>query len=483
MQQIRIKIIPLNILFVVLLLGYLFSQIPFMIADADKSMTYGRGSWTDEGLNTCQIRNFVNHGQFNLLDCDNFLKTPLFSVFLFPLFKIVGISLFKARLITTIFCISLFTFFLFNKLSAAIGSVFLLSTMMFLPIHQYSHLCLSEMYAALIIVLAALIYTFHTSNNKQKLIYFLLLLTLSVLFKVQFLYILGMPFLMYCITYITDKKSLKKGELFNLLTYFGLIVIIFFSVWYFPFKMEWKQIVKQQSGGFYLSKITFNLIKNNLKLYFLSQRYLPYFTLFVISFATAIYHFWNKKYSSQYRTLLLITSCWFILELHKLGLTYLPIRYLISFYISMGFLFSIVVGNYLIEATKYYRTFAWISLASILSINTYLYKIAYQTRSFSVVKANYYLSSQISSKDIFIGPWAPSLTWESKAYIFPIWTNFLGKRKIMEYYHPNFIVSEYNQEDSGFAYKKNKIDLKKEADSLIQLKVVVWNLNIFKVKK
>ena len=80
-------------------------------------MAYGRGSWTDEGLNTCQIRNFVNHGHFNLLDCDNFLKTPLFSFFLFPFFKFIGISLLKARLITTLFCtIILLLGFLHDKL-------------------------------------------------------------------------------------------------------------------------------------------------------------------------------------------------------------------------------------------------------------------------------------------------------------------------------------------------------------------------------
>jgi hypothetical protein len=484
MYQLRAKINPLNIFFVVLLLGYLFSQWPFLIADADSSMAYGRGSWTDEGLNTCQIRNFVNHGHFNLLDCDNLLKTPLFSAFLYPFFKIFGISLLKARLITTLFCISLLTSFLYNKLSTYIGNVFLLSTMCFLPIHQYSHLCLAEMYAGLIIVFTGLFYAFHiTKKNKQKLSYLILLMSLSVLFKLQFIYILGIPFLIHSISFFADKTSFKKRELINLLIYLGLILIVFCLVWYLPFKEEWKQIAKQQSGGFSFSELTITLIWDNLQLYFLSRSYLPYTSLFLLSFAVAIYHFFYKKYSLQYRSLILFGSCWFIVEVHKLGLSYLPIRYMISFYLSMGFVFSIVLGNYLNELKRYYKLFAWLSLTSIFALNTYKYTIAYQSRSFTVAQANSYLLSRTKKKDVIIGPWSPTLTWESEAYSFPIWTNFLGKRKITDYYHPNFIISEFNQEDSGFAYEKNNIDLKKVTDSLTQLKVVFWDLNIYKVKK
>jgi hypothetical protein len=156
---------------------------------------------------------------------------------------------------------------------------------------------------------------------------------------------------------------------------------------------------------------------------------------------------------------------------------------MISFYLSMGFVFSIVLGNYLNELKRYYKLFAWLSLTSIFALNTYKYTIAYQSRSFTVAQANSYLLSRTKKKDVIIGPWSPTLTWESEAYSFPIWTNFLGKRKITDYYHPNFIISEFNQEDSGFAYEKNNIDLKKVTDSLTQLKVVFWDLNIYKVKK
>ena len=94
-----------GLLYSILLIALILSHLPFLEADADLNISSGsRGAWTDEGLNTCQIRNFINHGHFNLLDSDNFLKTPLFSIFLFPFFKLFGISMYVARLITVLFC-------------------------------------------------------------------------------------------------------------------------------------------------------------------------------------------------------------------------------------------------------------------------------------------------------------------------------------------------------------------------------------------
>jgi len=477
------KINRINIFYFVLLIGYIISQWPFLIADADIHMAYGRGSWTDEGLNTCQIRNFVNHGHFNLLDCDNLLKTPLFSFFLFPFFKFIGISLFKARLITTLFCtIILLLGFLHDKLRIYIGGVFLLSTMLFLPIHQYSHLCLAEIYSSLLIILSALTYSFfNPKKNKSKISRIILLLALAIGFKIQFIYVLGIPLLVYSLSYFQDQTSEKRRELLLSLIMIGALLVIFLVGWYLPFSIEWKQIAKQQSGGFSFSSLSLNLIKENIKLNFLPQRHLPFTLLFITTFIIAIYHLFTKKYSLNYQSLLLFSLSWLIVELHKLGLEYLPTRYMISFYISMGFLFSIVLGNFLLFSNTYTRLICWGCLISIFLFNSFIYKIAYETRSFTVSKANSYVHSITKDNDVVIGPWSPTLTWETKGYSYPIWKNFLGKRKIIKFYHPDLIISEFNEEDSGLAYKKNKIHLNKIGDSLTQLRVVLWDLNVFRV--
>ncbi len=475
----------LGSLYAIILIGYIISQLPFLNADADLIMATGsRGSWTDEGLNTCQIRNFVNHGHFNLLDSDNFLKTPFFSLFLFPFFKLFGISMLRARLITVLFCATLLLMFFIRKITLFIGVVFVVTTMMLFPIHQYSHLCLAEMYSSILIVVSALVYSFYFRENRYlPLVLLFALLSLSVLFKIQFIYVLAIPLLIKMADYILDRSIANRNQLIAaciilICVVFGIVFIL-----YMPFKEAWLQIAKQQSGTFSLETITVDLIWENLKLNFLSKRYLMFTVFFVFSFFIAIKHIVSKQHPKEYLTLLMVSVSWIIVELHKLGFTYLPIRYLISFYLSMGFLMSVVMGYYLSQAKFLHRSIAISCLLAMFLMNSYFYKQAFFSRSYTVQKMNSYFQKLTSEKDVVIGPWAPSFTWETKCFSYPIWANFLGDRDIIKYYRPDFIVSEYNQKDSGFAYKKNDINLDDLCDSLTQAKVAFWKVNVYLVKK
>ena len=122
-------------------------------------------------------------------------------------------------------------------------------------------------------------------------------------------------------------------------------------------------------------------------------------------------------------------------------------------------------------------------LLLLFLLNSYLYQQAFFSRSFSVQKMNSYFQKLTNDNDVVIGPWAPSFTWDTKCYSYPIWSNFIGERDIIKYYNPDFIVSEFKQEDSGFAYKQNGIDLDVFCDSLKSQKIALWNLKVFKVNK
>lgn len=475
-----------GLLYSIIIIGLILSHLPFLEADADLNISSGsRGAWTDEGLNTCQIRNYVNHGHFNLLDSDNFLKTPLFSIFLFPFFKLLGISMYIARLITVLFCASLLLVFFWRKITLFIGLIFVVTTMMLFPIHQYSHLCLAEMYSSMLIVVSALVYSFYRTDKRYLTIFLLfILLFYSVLFKIQFIYVLAIPALVTFSEYflnrsIENKKRLLVAIIVLLSVFFGIVFI-----WYIPFKVEWEQIAKQQSGSFSLNTISLDLIQKNLKLNFLSKRYLIFSLLFIFSFFIAINQLIKKQYSKEYISLLIVSFSWFIVELHKLGLSYLPIRYLISFYLSMGFFISIVMGYYLFHTKFMFKSTVIASFLLLLFLlNSYLYHQAFFSRSFSIQKMNNYLQKLTNDNDVVIGPWAPSFTWDTKCYSYPIWIKFIGERDIIKYYNPDFIVSEFKQEDSGFAYKQNGIDLDIFCDSLKSQKIALWNLKVFKVNK
>src|SRR4030095_97812 len=86
-----------------LILAIFCLHLPFLNADPDIPFTTGRDAFTDEGLNTSQLRNYINHGYLDFMECDNLVKTPLFNLVLFLPLKIFGIHLTVARLTILIF--------------------------------------------------------------------------------------------------------------------------------------------------------------------------------------------------------------------------------------------------------------------------------------------------------------------------------------------------------------------------------------------
>lgn len=474
-----------RVIYAIILIGYILSHLPFLAADADISIASGsRGAWTDEGLNTCQIRNFVNHGHFDLLDCDNLLKTPFFSLFLYPFFKLFGISMVGARLITVLFCVALLLLFFLRKTTLGIGLVFVITTMMLFPIHQYSHLCLAEMYSSMLIIASALVYSFYKAEHRfLPLLFSFLILFVAVLFKIQFGYVLFVPVLIAILNYLRARTIAARNQLIVASSILMNIVFLMALFWYMPFKEAWRQIAKQQSGVFSLHDITVDLIWQNLQLTFLAREYLIFTICFILSLFAAAQLIMKKQYPKEYRALLLISLLWFVVELHKLGMVYLPMRYLISLYVSMGFFMSVVIGYYISLATFADKSKAVLCLLLLFLCNAYFYKQAFFSRNYAVQKMNSYFQEVAGENDIVIGAWAPSCTWQTKSFSYPIWADFLGKRDIVKYYHPDFIVTEDDEKDSGFAYQKNGIDIASICDSLTQIKVALWNLNVYKVKK
>src|SRR5947209_5150413 len=84
---------------VLLLALWLMFQLSFLKADPDSSINYNsRDVWTDEGLGTSQVRNFINHHGFDTQESANLVKTPLFSFSLIPFFLLWGTHLWVSRL-------------------------------------------------------------------------------------------------------------------------------------------------------------------------------------------------------------------------------------------------------------------------------------------------------------------------------------------------------------------------------------------------
>jgi len=258
----------LGVFYVVFFIGYLLLQFPFLNADADVALAKGsRGAWTDEGLYTATVRNFINQGYTDFIKEESILKTPyaivtpLYSVFLYPFFFLFGISLVKARLITLLFCTTLLCFLCYKKNLRSMGLAFLLSTMMLHPIHQYTHLCLAEMYATLLIFSAIVVYVFYTDLNTIKGIAGMyLLIVAAILFKVQFIYMLPLPLLVSVLQVFSKEcVNFKKQFLFSISALI-IIALGLILLWYLPFTEAWKLTASNSSGSIKLEKIKMKII-------------------------------------------------------------------------------------------------------------------------------------------------------------------------------------------------------------------------------
>jgi hypothetical protein len=447
-----------------------------------------RGAWTDEGLYTAPVRNFINQGFDNFYHENSILKTPyaivtpLYLFFLFPFFKIFGISLATARLIAIFFCAGLLSILFYKKKLFKIAAIFTFSTLLLQPIHHYTHMCLAEMFSTVLIIAAIVIYAFNNNEGSIKGILLMYLLVFAaILFKIQFIYLLPLPVITQLIPYFSNvKQSSKKPIIYAILFFFILISVIYF-IWYLPFKDAWELTSRSSSGRFSLGSINLELIFNNINNSFLSKPYLAFFTLFIFSLFTYIFGIKNKLPASQVKFLNIILL-WILLESHKVTLSYLPIRYLISIYAGMG-LFSSVVCAYLLNqelALKKLVGFGLLGACILLNFSFYIKML--NSRTYKIQQCNNYMEKITNQNDIVIGPWAPTLTWQTKCTTYPIWAVYTKNADILKTYSPKIIVSEIDQNDSDGAFRKSNLNIEVMADSLTQTQIAFWKINIYRVK-
>ena len=132
-------------IYIILLLLFI-SHLPFLNADPDSLADINtRGAWTDEGLYTSQIRNWINHYPFSMTENTVFVRGPLYNIIQIPFFAIFGTKLIVSRLITLM--IIMISVFMLTRIKEAKTTALMLIFTTFTQFHiyQFSHYGLSEM--------------------------------------------------------------------------------------------------------------------------------------------------------------------------------------------------------------------------------------------------------------------------------------------------------------------------------------------------
>jgi 4-amino-4-deoxy-L-arabinose transferase-like glycosyltransferase len=485
-----------NNLFFFIILGLIFlAHLPFIGADPDRNMAVGRGPFTDEGLNTSQVRNWVNQGELDLKECDNLLKTPLLGFPLAATYKIFGVSHEVSRLHVLVLIFLALLIIGLDKKNRLMMIIFSFITLLQYPVFHSSHYSMAEMLSVAAILLS--IHFFSRSvdeigNSKLGIKYVIFsgaFLSLSYFIKIQFIYILPLfPIVLiihlYTANYKLRKIIIRHGII--LLTSLIVFCVLYILAWYLPHKQAYDYMMAHQSGEFSLSGKFWEHIRFNLGYHFMKGwvQWLVYFFLVLLLVGFLIL---KKTKSRRYPVLFISSLVWFMLELHKLAMVYLPTRYQVSLFAAMGLLMSVVLTELMgwpIPRTWILARTGAIAVILILTcINVYNYIDTLHNRTYMIRDANKYLAAGLQPGDVVLGAWAPSLTWDSKAKALPVWNNFLNYQDPITKYHPRVIIAETDEQDSEQAWSGHGIDLKALSDSSKTVRVGHWDLVIFWMKQ
>jgi hypothetical protein len=468
-------------------------QLPFVSADPDMNISTSRDASTDEGLNTCQIRNFVNHGDLTLNKSDNFVKTPMFGAVLFFPFKIFGATHSVGRLSILLLslgiCLSIFSY---NKYYQFWGLCSFIIVFGESYIFHYFHFCMAEILSTVLIFLSIfmMVKPFKTKPQLRAGFFSATFISLAYLIKIQFLYgvlILPLAITLFILFGINDKKILLK-QLIYTVAFLIMYLIIYYLLWYLPNKSFFLYVMADQTTDRFVS---FSNLATQINVNIQNIFYNGYLKLFTYSFYVlyiigVVYCFFTKP--SIFRLLFIGLSCWILIELHKLSMTYLPTRYLISLLFSMGLIMSLVLNEiFFIKGRS-----ASISLIKVFSILFLLafginnfkdYFLSYNNRTYDILSVDNYLSHYDLKNKPVIGAWAPSLSWKCNAISFPIWKDYFNDTDVLVKYEPAVIIAEIDEEDSNQAFSSRGIAIDASADSIKYFNLNRWKIKLLWIKQ
>jgi hypothetical protein len=468
-------------------------HFPFLQADPDSQISWSRGANTDEGLYSMQVRNFINHGDLTFKNSDGLLKTPLFSATLYLPFKLFGTRLVVGRL--TVLLISLLICWIilgYNFYYGALGFISIILVFTEYHIFHFFHFSLAELLSVSLIFLAVFLMA---NSDKSRVrvrdsILPSICITIAYFLKFQYVYsVLILPLALIINGIIhTGHRKVLFWQFLQTSAILSAGVLIYFVAWYIPNKEFYDFVVQDQVAhkfikfsGFYDHLI---YLKDSIFL----KGYLKPFTLAMAILTITGIVLLFKRSSVRFSYLFVALACWFLVELHKLTLVYLPTRYLISFLFAMGMVMSVVLLElFMLKGRTWYLISAKVMLTLVLMSfifrNASSYYETYKRRTFVIKETDDYFARYDFGKKPLMGSWAPSLSWKSRALTYPVWMNFMNDKDILSKYGPVAIIAEPDEEDSNQAYSLQGIDLNSLADSVKTVQVNAWTLKIYWLKQ
>ncbi|MDD4215522.1 MAG: hypothetical protein PHR81_12000 [Bacteroidales bacterium] len=480
------------------LIIFFLLHFPFLKCDPDTFVDptiYMRDAWTDEGLYSSQIRNYVDYGTFSMTENSTFVRGPLFNIIQYPFFKIFGTKLIVGRLVVLLFtCLVLFLFLSHPKLRT-FGLFMVVFSLLEFHVFQFTHYSMAEMMCTTFILLGLYFLFLSRVTNSPKKEKFLLFFSVLSIFccystKIQFLYAGAIvPASLFCISVKTSfsrKKILMKdyNAFFWAIAFSAFFALLYFLAWFLPNKEFYLYVMSSETSGRFPSGFIdfWNVAKFNYKHIIWLEPFKVIVVNFYVMLVAALVFFIFKKRKARHPEISIFALVWFLVELHKIPMTYLPNQYLTSALFAAG----IFIASVYSEMTAYFRKLKIVFIIAAILVGLYnlnKYGGAYNRRSFQLKAINSYLANYDLKGKLALGAWAASSTWECKAYTIPVWDKYFNWKDPINTFKPAIVLTEFDERDADYCYKNQGIDLNKVSDSSRTFGVSYYKVVVYWIKQ
>ena len=484
--------------------GLVALQLPFLKADADLTLSWSRGPFTDEGLYTSQVRNALITGRLDLEESVGVMKEPLFSALEWLALRTFGDTMVVGRLAVMLLA-SLVLALLAGGASPFAWAVRIGIIVAGLGyfVFNYSHLAMAEVLSA-VTVLAGLRLLFDRLQGAGgwTLVLAGLLMFLAYALKFQYVYVALVPALAFAIALVldrfsgADRQARLASDLIASLVVAGGFAALYYAAWVAPLTEVFDRLVMnevwsragQSPGG----ADTLHVIAGNLRAIGLDYRNWPLLLPIPLALVLGV-RGWTRSADepSQRRQLIALLApptAWLLVELHKLALGYLPSRYLVPLYLALAMTCAAaMVGGWLSgqhRPLRVVRVLGVSVLVAVLAANLGFYVSAALGRTFQIHNAQTTFAADGRwRRRVVMGQWAPSLFWGTGAITLPIAPD--RDHAILARFRPTGLVAEVNQTDgsdaSAATFARDGIDLRALAAEAYLVRVAYWDIGVFRL--
>jgi hypothetical protein len=470
------------LLLMAMLAGHLF----FLTSDPDQLVdVHTRGAFTDEGLYSAQARNFVNSGSFGFTDNSTLVRGPLYGALQIPFFAVAGTSRVVARLITVAAVLLALWLLAVKPWRRCFAFLLVIIAFTQFRVFQFSHYAMAEMVSIAAVVVSFLfLHSYFINKKKNDLALAALMIFVAYGLKIQFAYLAAL--LPAVVALFGLVRWVKKEISFKtfisdtaIITGFTLAhALLYFVIWYLPSQSYYDAVMAEQTGGIFEVWEHINLtIHFNYDYYIWDAPNIPLLIFFGVALLLWILSAFGRVFKIKNHLIVLFGFVWTLAELHKLGMLYLPQRYLLGLYVAAGFFAAAVLYQF-IEKGKVVKIAVLSAVFIALLFNGRYNLEAYNRRSWQLQAANDYLQDFNWNDRVVAGAWAPSITWGTTARTMPVWVGISDPVFLRDENLPAMIVMEADQADSELFYDRHNFDLNAHTDSLKVFEVWKYQLEL-----